>query len=88
VGRYNDRHVEAAARESERVVLAWGVHAARLERPEEVLRLLQRLDVEPHYLRLTASGHPEHPLRLPLGCGLVRFGGEVGKVEILPTPPL
>ena len=75
VGRSNDRHIEATARECERVVLAWGVHAARLARPLEVLRLLQRMGVEPHCLRRTASGHPEHPLRLPLGCGLVRFGG-------------
>ena len=79
VGRYNDRHIEAAVRECERVVLAWGVHAARLERPGEVLGLLRRMEVEPHCLRLTASGHPEHPLRLPLGCGLVRFERRSGK---------
>ena len=87
MGRYTDRHIEAAARECERVVLAWGVHAARLERPAEVLGLLRGMGVEPHCLRLTAGGHPEHPLRLPLGCGLVRFGGEVGKVEIPAAPP-
>jgi len=88
VGRYNDRHIEAAATECERVVLAWGVHAAKLDRPGEVLGLLRRMGVEPHCLRLTASGHPEHPLRLPLGRGLVRFGGEVGKVERPTAPPL
>ena len=88
VGCFNDRHIEAAVSECERVVLAWGVHAARLERPGEVLRLLQRMQVWPHCLRVTASGHPEHPLRLPLGCGLVRFGGEVGKVEKPTAPPL
>ena len=55
------------------MVMAWGVHAAKLRRPEEVLGLLQRMGVKPHCLRLTAGGHPEHPLRLPLGCGLVRF---------------
>ena len=87
VGSYNDRHIEAAVRESERVILAWGVQAARAERPAEVLGLLRRVGVEPHCLRLTASGHPEHPLRLPSRCGLVRFGGEVGKVEIPATPP-
>ena len=69
------------------MVLAWGVHAARLGRPAEVLGLLRAMGVEPHCLRLTASGHPEHPLRLPSRCGLVRFGGEVGKVEIPATPP-
>ena len=87
VGRSNDRHIEAAARECERVVLAWGVHAARSKRPGEVLGLLRRMHVEPHCLRLTAGGHPEHPLRMPLGCGLARFGGEVGKVEIPAAPP-
>ena len=50
--------------------------------------LLRQMDVEPLCLRPTASGHPEHPLRLPLGCGLVGFGGEVGKVEIPAAPPL
>jgi hypothetical protein len=56
--------------------------------PGEVLELLRRMGVEPHCLRLTASGHPEHPLRLPLGCGLVRYLDQVGKVEIPATPPL
>ena len=39
VGRYTDRHIEAAVLESGRVVLAWGVRAARLGRPGEVLGL-------------------------------------------------
>jgi hypothetical protein len=86
VGRYNDRHVEAAVRECERVVLAWGAHAARLDRPAEVLGLLRDIGVEPCCLRVTASGHPEHPLRLPLGCGLVGFAVEVEKVGKRDTP--
>jgi hypothetical protein len=45
------------------------------------------MGVEPHCLRLTASGHPEHLLRLPLGCGLLEFDLEVGKVRKLGTPP-
>ena len=69
------------------MVLAWGVHAAKLGRPAEVLELLRRAKVEPHCLRLTASGHPEHPLRLPLGCGLERFDLEVGKLETPAAPP-
>jgi hypothetical protein len=36
VGHDNDRYIEAAVRASEHVVLAWGVHAARLGRPAEV----------------------------------------------------
>jgi hypothetical protein len=87
VGRFNDRHIQAAVLDCAKVVLAWGVQAARLERPGEVLERLRGMDIEPHCLRLTAGGRPEHPPRLPLGCGLVRFAGEVGKVEI-PTTPL
>ena len=46
-----------------------------------VRRFVDKMGVKPHCLRLTASDHPEHPLRLPLECGLVRFTAEVGKVE-------
>ena len=67
VGRSNDRHIEAAVKECERVVLAWGVHAARLKRPAEVLELLGRMGVKPHCLRLTASGHPEQPAEATAG---------------------
>ena len=49
------------------MVLAWGVHAARLKRPAEVLELLGRMGVKPHCLRLTASGHPEQPAEATAG---------------------
>jgi hypothetical protein len=62
------------------VVLAWGVHASKLERPAKVLALLQRMGVAPWCLRLTAGGRPQHPLRLPVTCELLRFEAEVGKV--------
>ena len=75
VGPENDRHIEAAARQCERVVLAWGVHVKGLARPAEVLRLLRDVGVVPYCLRVTGSGHPEHPLRLPRGSELRPFGG-------------
>jgi hypothetical protein len=81
VGPENDLHIEAAVRGCECVVLAWGVHAKHLDRPRKVLELLHEMCIEPHCLRLTASGHPEHPLRLPRGCGLVRYEGKAGEVE-------
>jgi hypothetical protein len=86
VGPENDLHIETAVGECARVILAWGVHATRLERPGEVLGLLQDIGVDPYCLRLTASGHPEHPLRLPLGCELLRFEVEVEKVGKRDTP--
>jgi hypothetical protein len=73
VGEENDRHITEAVGECQRVVLAWGVHAGRQARPDEVLRLLREAGVAPCCLRATSSGHPEHPLRLPRACGLQRY---------------
>jgi hypothetical protein len=73
VGPENDRHIIEAVAEREKVVLAWGVHAGRRERPGKVLRVLRDAGVVPYCLRVTGSGHPEHPLRLPKGCGLQPF---------------
>ena len=75
VGPENDKHIRAAVRGCDPVVVAWGVHAGRLGRPAEVLQLLREAGVVPYCLRLTASGHPEHPLRLAKSCGLRPFGG-------------
>jgi len=41
----------------------------------EVLGLLSRLGATPYCLRVTSSGHPEHPLRLPSSCELRPFEG-------------
>jgi hypothetical protein len=81
IGRDNDEHIAEAAQECDAVVLAWGAHAAARERARQVLELLHGLGIGPYCLRVTASGHPEHPLRLPAGCGLRAFEAEVGKVE-------
>ena len=75
VGPDNDQQITEAVHESSRVVAAWGVHSARLGRPKEVLGLLSRLGATPYCLRVTSSGHPEHPLRLPSSCDLRPFQG-------------
>ena len=43
MGSDNDQQITEAVHESSRVVAAWGVHAARLGRPKEVLGLLNSL---------------------------------------------
>jgi hypothetical protein len=55
------------------VCLAWGANAAELERPQVVLPMLHRLGVELQCLRITRSGHPQHPLMLPSECRLQPF---------------
>lgn len=54
--------------------------------------MLRQLGVRPYCLRISGSGHPEHPLRLPASCRLQRFTGKAavparklrGSVDFLP----
>lgn len=70
VGDENDRYIEEAVRECEKVVLAWGVQG-KGERAAEVISLLASEGAAIYVLRATNSGHPEHPLRLPKASGLI-----------------
>lgn len=65
IGAFNDLHIAAAAQEADLVVCAWGSHAYAGGRGREVLRKLRDMGAIPHALRLTAVGHPSHPLYLP-----------------------
>jgi hypothetical protein len=61
VGPDNDRVLIQAAREASVVIAAWGVHGIHRSRDTRVRELLPDL----HYLRLTKTGQPGHPLYLP-----------------------
>ncbi len=68
VGAYNDSHIIEAAHAAGAVVVAWGAQAGELERPGQVLAMLHAVGVEPLALRISAKGHPWHPLMLPYSC--------------------
>jgi len=65
IGDGDDDACVAAATVADLVIVAWGVHATRLDRQGQMLQLLASAAVVPHYLTLTRSGHPGHPLYLP-----------------------
>lgn len=64
VGEGNDEAITAAAQAADLVVAAWGVHGVHLGREAQVRALLAKSGAAPRVLRLTAKGHPGHPLYL------------------------
>jgi len=65
VGPENDEYILRNARESAKVVCAWGVHGAHLGRGADVEKMLRDAGVKLHFFGLTKQGHPLHPLYLP-----------------------
>lgn len=66
IGPENDRYIEAAVRQSDLTVCAWGAHGALQDRALRVIDMLscRGLGGRLYTLTLTASGHPGHPLYL------------------------
>lgn len=65
VGDENDSHIISSAEQSELVLAAWGNHGKLLARNQSVLDELEAHGFVVHHLRLSADGHPCHPLYLP-----------------------
>lgn len=65
VGPENDEQIVISARTCNMTICAWGTHGALRERGKRVLQLLRHAGVKPYALRVSAKGHPCHPLYLP-----------------------
>jgi hypothetical protein len=79
VGPENDMHIIAALADSDpEVCVAWGSNAADLSRPAEVLALLRKWGRKVSCLRITSSGHPQHPLMLHSDCRLQPYPARPG----------
>lgn len=65
IGPENGRYVMAHARESARVVVAWGVGGRLYGRAGKVCAMLAAWGVRPYCLAITKEGHPAHPLYQP-----------------------
>ena len=61
IGPKNDAWLRRLARNSDKVIAAWGSHGHFLDRDTHVLRYLTHL----HAIRVNQSGSPAHPLYLP-----------------------
>ncbi|MGO8269215.1 DUF1643 domain-containing protein [Rhizobium ruizarguesonis] len=60
IGADNDKHLGAIARSAETIICAWGTHGALHDRGREVAEMLNDFNLAA--LKLTAKGHPGHPL--------------------------
>lgn len=65
IGAENDAFIVDAAQSCDVVIAAWGTHGALGGRGDEVRELLRGAGVPLSVLRVTAGGHPSHPLYLP-----------------------
>lgn len=60
VGPKNDEYIRKAVERADRIVAAWGVHGAYMDRGANVLRMLKGKEVM--CLGTTKEGQPRHPL--------------------------
>lgn len=78
VGPSNDTVILAAIQRAGRVVCAWGSHGTLHGRGVAVTRMLQERNVRTLCFRLTRTGQPVHPSRLPRASALVLYTGADG----------
>lgn len=65
-GKPNNEWILWAARQAKMILCGWGTHGDLRDRGTFVQRMLRTAYPEKlHYLKLTAGGHPQHPLYLP-----------------------
>lgn len=67
VGGFNDFFIAVSAGNSSAILCAWGSHGGHLSRNINVVRMLKQAGhaEKLHCLKLTAEGHPSHPLYIP-----------------------
>lgn len=73
VGPDNDFHIAGAVENAEKVVMAWGAHARRIDR-NRVTKVLEMIN-DPWCFSLNRDGSPHHPLYLTNPV-LTRYTGE------------
>lgn len=62
IGPENDVAILQATKSAGIVICGWGTDGALRNRGQEVIDLLRRNGITPHYLKLNKDGSPGHPL--------------------------
>lgn len=65
IGPENDAWLLKIAKESDRVICAWGAHGKHRGRSIGVRAMMANAHIQPFALRLTNTGEPGHPLYIP-----------------------
>ena len=65
IGPRNDDHILRAARNTDRIVAAWGAHKFAEDRARQVVQKLSDIGVRLECWGTTKDGHPRHPLYVP-----------------------
>ena len=64
------------------VLCGWGNHGSYRNRDQEVLEMLLKENIDLHYLELTRTGQPKHPLYVPYKVEPVRWRYEPPRANI------
>jgi hypothetical protein len=73
IGPYNDDQLLSIAKSARKIICAWGTHGAFRNRGNEVANRLEFFDLAA--LKVTADGHPGHPLYVAAGTKPLSFFG-------------
>jgi hypothetical protein len=64
VGSENDFHLQAVAKNADKIITTWGTHGKYMDRGRQVLELINNDLHKVFHLGLTKDGNPKHPLYL------------------------
>ncbi len=65
IGPQNDAMLLEGANWADKIIAAWGVHGAHMDRGKAVSIMLSQTSKPLFHLSLSKAGHPKHPLYLP-----------------------
>ena len=81
VGPDNNEALAGIARQAATVVCGWGTHGAFMGRGAAVAKIIREAGATPMALKVTAAGHPGHPLYLRADLKPNEFRAAIARAE-------